>query len=1082
MRKRYAPLLTAMILLWFAVLVSGAAAQAGGTASQANGAAAGQNPSNPSQANPAQSSPSDAKPGSTAQQEPHPPSTAAISGYEGKIVQAIQIPGVAEGDREHILQLLPQKAGEPLDRGRVRDSIRALYATGRFADIQAEVTPSGEGVALAFTTSANFFVGAVEVEGAPAHPTSNQMVNASKFQLGERYTQEKLDRALDNVRQLMQEGGYYRARVTAESISNPATQQVDILFHVTRGEQAHVGEVKVTGTSSLSSGEVQSIAHLDRGDRITVARVSGSLQRLRKRFQKQNRALAQVSIAEQSYHPENNAVDFTFQIDPGPVVVIFARGYHIRHGVLKREIPVYEENAVDDDLLNEGKRNLLDYLQTRGHFDAKVDILKETDAKTMRVIYQIDPGALHKLVLVEINGNKDFLDTAELRSYLQIQTTSRLLSHGRYSETLLKSDVATLEGLYRSSGFRQVKIQTKVDDNYQGSENKLAVHIHIDEGVRTRVGELHVLGTEKVAATELPETSTQPGQPYAEQDLANDRERILSYYFDHGFPNATLEIATKPSDHEPNREDVTYTIQEGAHFTVNRVMVAGTEHTRDYVVQRELQVREKEALSQRDLLSTQTRLYNLGIFSQVDTAVQNPEGTDPQKNVLVQVQEAKRYTFTYGLGLEFQTSQPAGTTAPQGTTGVSPRVEFDVTRLNFGGRNQTLTFQSHVGRLQQRGLISYAIPKLFDNDKFKLTYTVFYDNSLDVATFTSQRLEGKVDLRQQIGNSGAEPGSRPGPSSITYRFDFRRVKASNFAQGFSPGEIALLSLPARVGGPGFTFIRDKRDNPLESTKGNYFTLDGFASSKYFGSEADFGRLLAQNSTYYAFGGKGKAGHQFVFARSTTIGLEQPVRGTKVLPPGSCPLNAAAEPTCTDITTIPLPEQFFAGGGNSHRGFGLNQAGPRDPSSGFPVGGTALFANNLELRFPPLALPYLGEGFGFAIFHDMGNVFTAPHDMLKGLMRWHQPDPAQCLLTGGTKKPQCYTQFNNSGYDYTSQAVGVGLRYKTPIGPLRFDFGYNLNPTRYFKGDTFDPVTGQPLTYVTSRLRHFNVFFSIGQPF
>ena len=413
-------------------------------------------------------------------------------------------------------------------------------------------------------------------------------------------------------------------------------------------------------------------------------------------------------------------------------------------------------------------------------------------------------------------------------------------------------------------------------------------------------------------------------------------------------------------------------MQEGERFTVNRVMVAGTEHTRDYVVQRELQVHAGEPLSQQDLLSTQTRLYDLGIFSQVDTAVQNPEGTDPQKNVLVQVQEAKRYTFTYGVGLEFQTGQPAGTTAPQGTTGVSPRVEFDVTRLNFGGRNQTLTFQSHVGRLQQRGLISYAIPKLFDNDKFKLIYTVFYDNSLDVATFTSQRLEGKIDLRQQFGNSGTEPGTRPGPNSITYRFDFRLVKASHFAEGFSPGEIALLSLPARVGGPGFTFIHDKRDNPLESTKGNYFTLDAFAASSYFGSEADFGRALAQYSTYYAFGGKGKPGHQFVFARSTSIGLEQPFNGTRVLPPGVLSAERSAdEPTCRDITPIPLPEQFFAGGGNSHRGFGLNQAGPRDPSSGFPVGGTALFVNNLELRFPQISLPYLGEGFGFAIFTIWG---------------------------------------------------------------------------------------------------------------
>ncbi len=1008
--------------------------------------------------------------------------SAGISQYEGKIAQSIQIPGLEEKDREHILQLLPQKVGEPLDRGRVRDSIRSLYATGRFADIQAEVAPSGDGVTLIFRTSANFFVGAVRVEGAPARPTSNQIVNASKLQLGELYTREKLDHALENILQLMQENGYYRARVTGESVANPATQQVDILFHVTRGEQARVGEVKVTGTSAMSVIEVQDIAHMERGDRLTADRVRGSLQRLRKKFQKQNRALAQVSIAEQLYHPESNTVDFTFQIDPGPVVVIYARGYHISRGTLRKEIPVYEENAVDDDLLNEGKRNLLDYMQTRGHFEAKVEIQKQTDPKTMQVIYQIDPGAVHKLVLVEITGNKDFLDTAKLRSYLQIQPATRFLSHGRYNEALLKNDVATLEGLYRASGFRQVQIQTKVDDNYRGAANKLAVHIHIDEGVRTLVGEVHALGSQKVAANQLPELSTQPGQPYSEQDLANDRERILNFYFDHGFPNATLEITTKPSEHQPNDEDVTFTIQEGERFSVNRVMVAGTEHTRDYVVQRELQVHEGEPLSQHDLLGTQTRLYDLGIFSQVDAAVQNPEGTDPQKNVLVQVQEAKRYTFTYGLGLEFQTGLPAGTTAPQGSTGVSPRVEFDVTRLNVGGRNQTLTFQSHVGRLQQRGLVSYSVPKLFDNDKFKLIYTAFYDNSLDVATFTSQRLEGKIDLREQFGKSGAEPGTRPGPNAITYRFDFRLVKASHFAAGFSSGEITLLSLPARVGGPGFTFIHDKRDNPLESTKGSYFTLDGFASSTSFGSEADFGRALAQDSTYYAFGGKGKAGHQLVFARSTSIGLQQPFGGTRVVPPGACPTNPNThESTCQGISLIPLPEQFFAGGGNSHRGFGLNQAGPRDPGSGFPVGGTALFVNNLELRFPPTTLPYLGQGFGFAIFHDMGNVFTAGHDMLKGLMRWHQPNPAQCLLPSGTTNPECYTHFNDTAYDYTSQAVGVGLRYKTPIGPLRFDFGYNLNPTRYFQALALDSQ-GQPTTFETQRLRHFNVFFSIGQPF
>jgi outer membrane protein assembly complex protein YaeT len=812
------------------------------------------------------------------------------------------------------------------------------------------------------------------------------------------------------------------------------------------------------------------------GDRVTAARVTNSLQHLRKKLQKQERVLAQVSIAEQKYHPESNAVDYTYLIEPGPVVVVYAQGFHISRGVLKKEVPVYEENALDDDLLNEGKRNLLDYLQSRGHFDATVEIQKETGPDTIHVTYRIDPGPVHKLELIEITGNRYF-SRQMLRLRLQIQPAGKF-SHGRYSGVLLKNDVASLQTLYVSNGFREAKIQTKVDDNYHHADNHLAVHIQIEEGPQTLVGSFHIAGNRKIDTRAFPERNTTEGQPYSEQNLANDRESILNYYFNRGFSNAILEITTNPSPSQPDREDITYTIQEGEQFFVNQVMVAGLDHTRDYVVQREIQVVAGEPLSQRDLLETQSKLYDLGIFSQVDTAVQNPEGSDPQKNVLVQVQEAKRYTFTYGLGLEFETGLPAGTSSPTGSTGVSPRVGFDITRLNVGGRDQTLTFQSHVGRLQQRGLISYEIPKLFNNDRFKLFYTIFYDNSLDVATFTSQRWEGKIDLRQQIGKQ--QPNHS---TSITYRFDYRRVKASNLAANFSPAEFSLFSLPARVGGPGFTFIRDKRDSPLESTKGQYFTLDAFAASSYFGSQADYGRALAQDSTYYAFG---RPNHKFVFARSTSVGLEQVYRGTRVLPPGACQIINFV-PTCpTGISVIPLPEVFFSGGGNSHRGFGLNQAGPRDPDSGFPIGGTALFVNSEELRLPPVSLPYLGEGFGFAIFHDMGNVFTAGHDMLKGLMRWHQPNPSQCLqfiaVTQTNQYNGCVTQFNNSGYDYTSHAVGIGLRYKTPIGPLRFDFGYNLNPTAYPTGYTLSTPQAPTQPFIPQRMRHFNVFFSIGQPF
>jgi outer membrane protein insertion porin family len=994
----------------------------------------------------------------------------AMSVYAGRTVRSIELPGVP--DRDRLLEMLPQKTGQPLDRDQVRESIRILFATGRFADIQAEATSSGPDVLLTFTTALNFFVGAVDVEGAPSHPNPNQILNATKLQLGELYTADKLNRALQNVRQLMQENGYYRASVTAESSSDTATQQVNILFRISPGVPAHVGEVKLTGHSAFSEGQLQDVAKMHPGDRVAAARITNSLQRLRKKLQKQQRVLAQVSIAEQKYRPESNAVDFVYLIDPGPIVVLYTQGFHVGHSVLKREVPIYEENALDDDLLNEGQRNLLDYLQSRGYFSATVEVQKETHPDTVRIIYRIDPGPAHKFELIEITGNKYF-SRQMLRPRFQMQTSGKFLSRGRYSGALLKNDVANLQALYVSNGFREAKIQSMVEDNYHGAKNHIAVHIQIEEGPQTLVGAFHIAGNQKIDAKAFPELNTTEGQPYSEQNLANDRESILNYYFNHGFSKATLDITTKPSPGQPNREDVDYTVQEGEQFFIHQVTVAGLDHTRDYVAQREIREVAGQPLSQQDLLNTQSKLYDLGIFSQVDTAVQNPEGSEPQKNVLVQVQEAKRYTFTYGLGMEFETGLPAGTSAPAGATGVSPRVEFDITRLNVDGRDQTVTFQSHVGRLQQRGLISYEIPKLFNQERFKIFYTIFYDNSLDVSTFTSQREEGKIDLHQQIGKQQVNHST-----SITYRFDYRYVKASHLASDFSPAEFSLLSLPARVGGPGLTFIRDKRDNPLESTKGQYFTLDAFAASSYFASQANFARALAQDSTYYSFG---RPNHKFVIARSTTLGLEQVYRGTVVLPPGACQITSLSTSCPEGISVIPLPEVFFAGGGNSHRGFGLNQAGPRDPDSGFPVGGTAEFVNSEELRFPQVSLPYLGEGFGFAVFHDMGNVFTAGHDMLKGLLRWHQPDPAQCLQSEGMIIPACETYFNNSGYDYTSHAVGIGLRYKTPIGPLRFDFGYNLNPTYYFQGlvNPSGALTGE---FETQRLRPFNFFFSIGQPF
>jgi outer membrane protein insertion porin family len=996
----------------------------------------------------------------------------------GTTIERVDFPAVSARDQQMLRNVIPVHQGEPLERQGLQQALRLLYATGRFSNLRAECERNADGKAsLSFVSSANFFVGRVAVLGAPPHVSESQIANASKLELGELFTSGKMDRALQNIQRLMEENGYYRAKLSHTEQSDPESQQVEITFQIHPGLQAHVGQVAVQGESGYSVGQIQDIAHLHPGEVVNAQTATNAIGRIRKKYQKQNRWLAQVAIADRQYQAETNAVDYKLEVESGPLVKIQVEGFHLSKAILQRNIPVYEEDALDDDLLNEGKRNLLTYMESRGYFDASINLRKESDPEQnlVRVIYSIDPGRRHRVVKVDITGNKYFRDE-NLRTAMQVQAKNLLLPHGRYSEALLRSDVRDIENKYRANGFAQVKVDNHVEDDY-GARNRIAVFLHITEGPQTLVGSLQIVGNTSQLETSFPPLNTQPGQPFSDVNVAQDRDILLNYYFNNGFPHATFEASAKPDD--ANRMDVVFQIHEGERSYVDNVLVSGREFTRPYIVNRELEIKPGDPLSQSSLLDTQQRLYNLGIFSQVDTAVQNPDGVEPNKNVLVQLREARRYTFNYGGGFEFQTGQPTpGVNQPLGSTGVSPLVSFDVSRLNFLGRDHTITFESRVGGLQQRGLISYEAPQLFGSPDWKLTFTAFFDHTVEVTTFTSQRLEDVTQAEQIISRKADGSSS----AVMDYRFNYRLVKAIlNQNPNFNVEEVPLLSLPVRLGEPGFSYIRNHRDNDLETTRGSYNTLDAGVASSYFGSQADFSHLLVQNATYHPFGKKRGSSKEIVFARSTRVGLENSFANTVLTEPAFTPP--------TNLTQVPLPERFFMGGGNSHRGFGLNQAGPRDPQSGFPVGGAALFLNNFELRFPPPTLPFVQDNMSFAVFHDMGNVFTTGIDMLHSLLRWHQGaqscsqplnTPLQLGDTANKTPPQGAALCN---YNYISHAIGVGVRYKTPVGPVRFDFGYNLNPTVFPTSQSVKVgTTSVPFFAGTKQASPFNVYFSIGQAF
>jgi len=314
-----------------------------------------------------------------------------------------------------------------------------------------------------------------------------------------------------------------------------------------------------------------------------------------------------------------------------------------------------------------------------------------------------------------------------------------------------------------------------------------------------------------------------------------------------------------------------------------------------------------------------------------------------------------------------------------------------------------------------------VIPYLANRRDLSLRINGLVDRSRDVLTFTDDRKEASVAIEKRFSAS----------TIVSGRYSFSRVEALDISNRISAAEIPLLSRPVRVGGFGTSYVNDRRDDPADATRGSYSLADVGIAYKGFGSEANFVRFTGENATYY------RLGEHLIFARNTRFGFESPYGSLEKLQNPDEPGHYIY----TDV--LPLPERFFMGGGESHRGFSVNQAGPRDPQTGYPIGGNALFFNSLELR-----VPLAQRRLGFVVFNDSGNVFTTIRHMR--LLKFSQSSPTDT--------------------DYDSDAVGLGIRYKTPVGPIRIDVGYNLNPPRY------------PVGVEVRQLSRFNYFLSIGQSF
>ena len=648
--------------------------------------------------------------------------------FWGKTVTSIEYQPAEQPIDPHDLQdAQVVRVGAPLDHLQVAASIDRMFYSGLYADVKVDAEADGDGVRLKFITVAKTFVGHLDARGKIKDPPNRSVIlGDAQLQLGQPFDKDLVETARKNIEQELRQNGLFEGSVSATTVENPADHQVTIGFVVDAGKRAKYTFPKISGDTKLSNDTILAatgwrIRFIHRWRKVTQALTDKGLDGIQKRYAKKDRLTASVNLTSVDYDSGTNKATPNLDIDAGPKIAIRAVEAKVSRSKIQKLVPVYEEGSADNDLLTEGARNLRDYFQDKGYPDVDVTFRREPVKDDQEVInYYIAAGPRRRLVSVSIVGSAYFLDDT-LRERIFLKPKSLFLRYGRYSDSFRTKDEEALENLYESNGFRSVKVTSQVQTNYKGKEGDLGVVYHIYEGPQWRVASLKIVGNARLSLNSiLGEFTSAEGQPYAEVNIASDRNRILQYYYSNGFPNATFryQIAQNTDD---STVQLVYQITEGPREFVRKVIVNGLARTHPSLVAADIDLKDGEPLSLTHINDISRRLSNLGIFSNVNAAVQNPDGRSQYKYVLYDLDEANRYTFNVGLGLEV--GQFGGTTnnlgQAGGAKGISPIVSFDINRINFLGRGQTLSLQtkySQVRAARESELHSAAIFRLGQSD------------------------------------------------------------------------------------------------------------------------------------------------------------------------------------------------------------------------------------------------------------------------------------------------------------------------------------------------------------------------------
>jgi outer membrane protein insertion porin family len=688
--------------------------------------------------------------------------------------------------------------------------------------------------------------------------------------------------------------------------------------------------------------------------------------------------------------PVGDQVELIFHLTEKPAIhrVIFEGNDEISTEDLRDLVDLKPYSILNTAAVRRNQRKIHDKYVEKGFYLADVSFrLTLTPGNEVDVYYVIQEHAKVSVRRITFIGNKR-LSSDELKSVMQTSEAgwlSFLNSSGNYREEMLERDLLAIQALYYDHGFVNVRVgKPKVE--LSADKRYIFIGIHVEEGEQFRMGKIDFEGDLLFSKPQLTARLTiHPGEIFNRTKLIRDRGSLDELYQDQGYAYANITPLT--AIHEEERTvDLTFDIQKGVKVYLERIEIAGNTKTRDTVIRRELRIFDGDLFSGSGLRLSKQRVQALGFFESVE--VQTRKGS-AENLAIVTVTVKERPTGTFQVGAGFSTLESFIFTA-------------QLSQNNLFGWGQTGSLTIQISALRQLAQVQFVDPHFLDSN-WTFAFDLFR-TQLAYPSFVRNATGGDVTFGYLISEFLAGPLSAIvgtpelwSDLRLFLTYNLQDIGLSPFSQGTQQILLANQFLTGVESSVRLTLTWDKRNDRLYPSSGFMASQSFEVAPSWLGSTFKFARY-AGYARFYAPLVLGA-----VFKTNWSYGYIQGLEGSP----------------------IPISERYFVGGINSVRGYYLLSISPTVPvgfrvpdssTTPFEIGGNKEIVINNEIEFP------IVEKIGIrgVLFYDLGNAYGENE-------RFFQDKLYPTLPLG------------------LLQSVGFGIRWFSPIGPLRFEWGFPLTP-------------------------------------